>query len=646
MNSTTYYRMSVQTLEESADVEHEDGENGTDSGEIKQGAKATASRDGPKKISASKSSGNQRKRSSSPESSSDSMSSDSSDDEDEDFLSENGTGGTDEGTQSSKPSSGLKRLRTASPGPSTSKLRTPTAKELPNGMKKLPKGYVYDMETDPRESPSEGGQFGENMEQFREREYPDRRADFGTDLTQEPSMFALEQQIGYTYPRLRTSRREKLAKLDCEDGFAIADLKFSGGYLGRLFCITDGHGGRACSSYVIATIPGAMQVILGKYHPSDLSKPNTQESIKAQIIEAVRVIDKEYLDYKKQQYLLYKAKKLQHDPGSDGTTLIINIFIDKWIICVNLGDSRSILSSRDITGRWNVDFSSEDHTPSLERIAQNIYANGGEFVTHDDKVIRFDPAFKNDKKHRSSLREARIRVKDGASNVYGIPFRTRNGQAVSVNLGACVGDVLYKLNLTQPILSNRPDITFIDVSDIQQGYLLIASDGLWDYVLRDYKDHEQISAVCQYVGDKIDRGWSHQRIVATLSDRESVPELYTESIHDFDDFTAILVQQHEQQQHEQQQHEQQQHEQHQQHQQEQQQGQEQASSPGIKSESNDVSVDVPTNAEQGQQGDMEIEYTEVETVTAAPVTAGPSTAESSSGQGDPSTPDVDVETVG
>ncbi|KAF9311816.1 Protein phosphatase 1L [Podila horticola] len=416
-------------------------------------------------------------------------------------------------------SSSAKRTRAGSSASSSS---SPDQMDtIPNGLKKLPKGYV-------------------NINE-RENNYPDRRGEFGLDLTQEPSMFAVEQQTGYAYPRLRNSGRSRLQKEECEDGFAISDLKHNNTFLGRLFCITDGHGGRACSNFVIATIPGAMQVILGKYKPSDISLPSVQETIKRQITEALRLIDKEYLEYKKQQYLLFKAKAIPNDPGSDGTTLIVNIFIDKWIINVNLGDSRSMISSRDITGRWNVDFFSEDHTPSLERLAHTIYANGGEFVTHDDKVIRFDPNLKSDKKHRVSLKEARIRVKDAASNAYGIPYRTRNGQCASVNLGACIGDVLYKLDPVNPVLTCTPDVTFIDITKIQQGYLIMASDGLWDYVQRGGKVQDQNAAVSQYVGDKLDRGWNHQRIVCSLSDREGVMALYSDSIQEYDDFTAIVI---------------------------------------------------------------------------------------------------------
>ncbi|KAF9395822.1 Protein phosphatase 1L [Podila verticillata] len=369
-------------------------------------------------------------------------------------------------------SSSSKRTRAGSSASSTS---SPDQMDtIPNGLKKLPKGYV-------------------NINE-KENNFPDRRGEFGLDLTQEPSMFAVEQQTGYAYPRLRNSGRSRLQKEECEDGFAISDLKHNNTFLGRLFCITDGHGGRACSNFVIATIPGAMQVILGKYKPADISLPSVQETIKRQITEALRLIDKEYLEYKKQQYLLFKAKAIPNDPGSDGTTLIVNIFIDKWIINVNLGDSRSMISSRDITGRWNVDFFSEDHTPSLERLVHTIYANGGEFVTHDDKVIRFDPNLKSDKKHRVSLKEARIRVKDAASNAYGIPYRTKNGQCASVNLGACIGDVLYKLDPVNPVLSCTPDVTFIDITKIQQGYLIMASDGLWDYVKRGGKVQDQNAA--------------------------------------------------------------------------------------------------------------------------------------------------------
>ncbi|KAF8942101.1 Protein phosphatase 1L [Haplosporangium gracile] len=534
MNSTTYYRMAEQALlpSEGGYTDPSDAEKKSS----KPKAPVTNARRKVKRSTNGESSTHTKRRIVTAWDS-DTMSSDSSD-EDGNHKASNG--------QSGSPSSS-KRARTGSPNSGSTRSK---AKEMPNGLKKLPKGYVYDTEINQSAlmnlsiNPSQTGEFMAHLrgqKALEKNDYPDKRAEYGVDLTKEPSMFAVEQQVGYSYPRLRTSGRERLPKTDCEDGYAVADLRHEGGFLGRLFCITDGHGGRACSSFVIATIPGAMQVILGKYRPEDISLPSVQELVKSQITEAVRLIDKEYLDYKKQQYLLYKAKKIPHDPGSDGTTLIVNIFIDKWVICINVGDSRSMLGSRDSIGRWNVEFASEDHTPSLERLAQTIYANGGEFVTHDDKVIRFDPTIKNDKKHRQSLKEARIRVKDGASNLYGIPYRTRNGQCASVNLGACIGDVLYKLDPVNPVLSCKPDITFIDITSIQHGYLLMASDGLWDYVQRGGKIHEQNLAVCQFVGDKIDRGWNYQRIVCTLADREGMNGLYSDSIQEYDDFTAIVV---------------------------------------------------------------------------------------------------------
>ncbi|KAG0239653.1 hypothetical protein BGX31_002582 [Mortierella sp. GBA43] len=512
LNSTTYYRMDVRVLDPSALPPE-------GSSVLKSRSKRSKSdRSNPKQV----------KRKTVRAMSTDSTITDSS----------------DEDNRRHSNLSSSKRVRIASPSSSS------RSKGIPNGLKKLPKGYVYDTDVDGATlmdlsvNPSQTGEFIEHLkgQNTSETAYPDRRHQYGVDLTQKPSLFAVEQQTGYTYPRLRTSRRERLLKPDCEDGYAITDLKYSGGYLGRLFCLTDGHGGRACSSFVIATVPEALQVVLGKYKPSDMSIPSIQDEVKSQITEVIRVIDKEYLDYKKEQYLLYKAKKTDYDPGSDGTTLIVNIFIDKWLICVNVGDSRSILGSRDASGRWNVDFYSEDHTPSLERLAQTIYANGGEFVTHDDKVIKFDPNLKIDKKHRLSLKDARIRVKDGASNLYGIPYyRTRNGHAASINLGACIGDVLYKLDPAKPILNCKPDITFIDLSDNHYGYLLMASDGLWDYVQRGGKVQEQNTAVCQFVGDKLDRGWSNARIVNMLSDREGTTGLYSDSIQEYDDFTAILV---------------------------------------------------------------------------------------------------------
>jgi len=63
---------------------------------------------------------------------SDTMSSASSDDDD--TISMSGR----------SPSS--KRVRTGSPGSSTARQKAPQRLEVPNGLKKLPKGYVYDTE--------------------------------------------------------------------------------------------------------------------------------------------------------------------------------------------------------------------------------------------------------------------------------------------------------------------------------------------------------------------------------------------------------------------------------------------------------------------------------------------------------------------
>ncbi|KAF9934977.1 Protein phosphatase 1L [Linnemannia zychae] len=564
-HGTTFYRMSSKVLDPSLNIQCDDtdiaepysvpptAKKKTSSSRVRSNAtkpkprpKAQTSNNKRNHNHISDTSTKSKKRKPTSGSASDTLSSASSDDDDSMFSIETDrrpNSRTRQKSTTTDTKKGASKSTTARPA-------APVRKDsIPNGLKKLPKGYVYDTEINQSAlmnlsiNPSQTGEYMQHLKgkNALENNFPDRRGEFGVDLTQEPATFALEQQTGYTYPRLRNSGRERLPKADCEDGYSITDLKHNGVFLGRLFCVTDGHGGRACSSFVIATIPGAMQVILGKYRPKDLSLPSVQELVKSQITEAVRLIDKEYLDYKKQQYLLYKDNKISEDPGSDGTTLIVNIFIDKWIICLNLGDSRTLLSCRDNIGRWNVEFHSEDHTPALERLAQTIYANGGEFVTHDDKVIRFDPNLKNDKKHRQSLKEARIRVKDGASNEYGIPYRTKNGQAASVNLGACIGDVLYKLDPVNPVLSCKPDITFIDISNIQQGFLLMASDGLWDYVQRGIRTQDQNWTVSQFVGDKIDRGWNHQRIVRTLSDRETSAGLYSESIQEYDDFTAILV---------------------------------------------------------------------------------------------------------
>ncbi|KAF9426329.1 hypothetical protein BGZ94_006664 [Podila epigama] len=552
MNATTYYRMATQVLDPaSSDIESDSTMSVTSKGSSSQKAssvrrgKSREAKTPPPPSSSSQATEppslpipsqqpdnlNKRRTPRSGWSSAGSMSPESSENEDDDNV--------QRGDHSRRKSS--KRTRTRSPYEEDDSISYDFegSPKLQAHDPDINQSSLVNLAIDPMQS-EEQAQASSTVT-VQESDFPDRRADFRLRMDVEPKMFAVEQQVGYTYVKQRTHERKRLPKADCEDGFAVSDLKFRGGYLGRLFCITDGHGGRACSSFVIATIPGAMQVILGKYKPTDLSLASVQDQIKTQITEAIRLMDKEYLDYKKQQYLLYKAKKIPNDPGSDGTTLSVNIFIGQWIININLGNTRSILGVREAPGQWKVDFSSEDHVPSLERLAVTIHANGGEFVTHDDTVIKFDPTLKNDKKHRQSLKGSRIRVKDAASNLYGIPYRTRSGQNASVHLGACVGDVLYKLDPARPVLSNKPDITFIDTSSIEPGFLLMASDGLWENVKKGAKVQEQNSAVCQYVVDKMERGWGFQRIVTTMSDREGETELYTDPIQEYTDITAILV---------------------------------------------------------------------------------------------------------
>ncbi|KAG0370547.1 hypothetical protein BC939DRAFT_532138 [Gamsiella multidivaricata] len=524
VNNTTYYRMDIRVLvpPDSAGV----ASNGAD-----QVGQALTSTEKGKEKAAEYSTTKKRKASTLHSSDSDS-------------LEEDGSQEPSDG-QSGSPSSS-KHERTNLPVPETS-----SKQGMHDNSKDMPENSAPDVKTS-RSNPVDSSAVSTEVEESTkslenikdsEDDYPDERAKFGVNLTQEPSMFAVKQKTGYTHSRFRNSERLRVPKPDCEDGFAVADLQYEGGFLGRIFCITDGHGGRACSSYVIATFPRIMQVILGKYSPEDLSVPSAQESIKSQLTEAIHLIDREYLDYKKRQYLDYKVKKIQHDPGNDGATLVANVIIDKWIISVNVGDSRTLLSTRDSNGRWNLDFYTEDHIPSLERFAPNIHANGGEFVARNDTVIRFDTKIKNDKKQREDLKGAKVRIREGAlaSSLYGIPYRNHAGRCVSINLAASIGDLLYKLDPDSPVLTNRPDIKFIDTTAIEHGYLFMASRGLWDNVLQDKAVEDQNVAVCEYVGDKLDRGWGHQRIVGRLSDREGKTELYTDPVDRYGDFTAILV---------------------------------------------------------------------------------------------------------
>ncbi|CAG8689321.1 9808_t:CDS:2, partial [Acaulospora morrowiae] len=329
-------------------------------------------------------------------------------------------------------------------------------------------------------------------------------SDFGIDHSIGPVSFAIAQETGYSYPRFRSSPRMRYAKAKCEDAFCVRDLYYvNGSFLGRLFCLADGHGGSGCSAFLTSRVPDCVESMLRLYEPTQLEDDHIQENFKRDMTVLIRRLDDEYLNAKREEYRHWQAHDDLVAPIDDGATLVINLFFGEWFININVGDSRTILASK-VNEKWTVDFASEDHKPFLERLAVQIFSNGGLFVDSQDKPIRFDPS-PQDRPIRTNLKSARIRLQN-ADNDLGVPYKNNNGNNWSLNVAATCGDLLFKLDPSKPVINCVPDIYF-----------------------------NKLGAFSKRTGTKLDSGEHIKNIAMHLCNREGDRSLFENTLQEYDD---------------------------------------------------------------------------------------------------------------
>ncbi|KAG9299794.1 hypothetical protein G9A89_013154 [Geosiphon pyriformis] len=367
-------------------------------------------------------------------------------------------------------------------------------------------------------------------------------SDFDINPSFYPSTFAVAQEIGYGYPRSRNVARIKVpSKITCEDTFCIKDLlNTDGSHLARLFCLADGHGGQACSLFLKENVPILIEKMLQGYNPEELDKLDGQDRYTKEMKELIRNLNNTYLDIKRQQFLDFQSKPSGTPPVDDGSTLIINLFFGKYFINVNVGDSRTILATRHKNGKWDISHASEDHKPSLERLAIPVFMNGGEFVDHEGKRKEFDPTPKS--RMRLGLKFARITPKKPENNL-GIPYRNSKQVNLSLNVASTFGDLLFKLNPEKPVVDCISDVSFVKLGDgakeTGDQFMLMSSDGLFDHLWEE-KPEEQNRGVLRRIVQKLDKGQSALEVLNYFANREE-RNLYRDDKQEWDDFTCILI---------------------------------------------------------------------------------------------------------
>ena len=190
--------------------------------------------------------------------------------------------------------------------------------------------------------------------------------------------------------------------------------------------VCDGHGeqGHVVSNYVINKLPSYIK---------DLSNES--------IIEAFKKINKE----------IYSSSKM--DSNMSGTTVVSIIITPNNIICVNLGDSRASLFRYE-NGLYYCRNLSRDHKPCEPDESKRIINNGG----------RVKKCY--DEEHKRFIGPDRVWVKN----------KEEPGLAMTRSLGDKIAHTIGVID--------EPEFKTFNYDGMEK-YIIIASDGLWEYVNGD-----------------------------------------------------------------------------------------------------------------------------------------------------------------
>jgi serine/threonine protein phosphatase PrpC len=257
-------------------------------------------------------------------------------------------------------------------------------------------------------------------------------------------------------------------------------------------------------------------------------------------------------------------------PEDDGCTMVVNIQYQNHLININLGDSRTVLAKRKShwitpdqrsrnSNQWELIFASTDHSLGDPKRAAQIHANGGQFITNNNRY--FDAAFTEEdpklhKRDYEALSQCRVQRPKSFIDPDGFARNTK-----ALNLAATMGDFTFKSN--PPLLSAIPDVTFTALERSAEYFLTIASDGLWDHLNGKMSPKWEAEHVIKFFNAEIDSieidmnlrktrpqhfteyaPQYHQlmkRLSNRLCDRQHNGYLFATNGNKFDDVTAIAA---------------------------------------------------------------------------------------------------------
>jgi len=215
-----------------------------------------------------------------------------------------------------------------------------------------------------------------------------------------------------------------------------------------LYAVFDGHGGDGASKYCEEQI-GPLFAELSR-SIEDFS-PDVLGSVLSELITKLEDGIRSNDDFK-----LFSFDSTDGDgrmikkfnaKDSSGTTAIIAVTTKTLIGFANVGDSRGIL----VTGN-ELTFATMDHKEPLE-------GNSGFWEAECNRISQSG----------GSTRNKRV-------------YLNKDESSKHLAMSRALGDLEYKQNSVNPVVSSEPDVTIFSRDSDQEQFMVLACDGIWDVV--------------------------------------------------------------------------------------------------------------------------------------------------------------------
>ncbi|KAJ1564891.1 hypothetical protein HK096_005681 [Nowakowskiella sp. JEL0078] len=292
----------------------------------------------------------------------------------------------------------------------------------------------------------------------------------------------------------------------------------------KLYVIADGHGGANASRFFVNRARELITEFIDSFwamHSAvlsnmtssgpilkksvDFSDSEIKKSFKNDIDVIYLQMDAEYCAKKVEDFRRWvdAGSPVGLRPVDDGCTLVVNIFVDGWMINCNVGDSRTVVAKRDISlqnqchvdtseevsishimqqkqSEFSILFSSSDHNMTHPEKIYGIHKTGGQFVNSNGAIkhVNVTPPLNRKNAPYHELVGSRIyRPLTEAIRKVGVSHKR------TLNLTATMGDLLFKVE--PAVLNCRPDVTFVNMSDeltSSEYVVVMATDGVWDHL--------------------------------------------------------------------------------------------------------------------------------------------------------------------